>query len=602
MKKTLLSVFLLIFIAITGFTQVPNAMNYQAVVRNSSGEIVANQNVSFRISILQGSESGSSVYSETHVSATNNFGLANLKIGLGSVENGVFAPGGWGSALHFLKIEFDPAGGSNYIHMGTTQLLSVPYAFHAQTVEEDNVDDADNDPFNEIQTLSIEGNQIKLSNGGMVELPTVVGGDNWGSQSVATDASINGDGTKANPLSAIGDKWGNQSVVTDATIKGNGTLASPLSAIGDNWGKQTVVTDTTLKGNGSVASPLTVTGDLTDDQTLSITGNNLTISGGNTVTLPQANNFWNKNYADELYYNLNVGIGTNNPSFNLDVCDETSASIARIYSNANNAGLKIDRRTTSDLAYTHYSTSNESGFYTGLIANNNYRITKDVATLKGLEVTSDGNVNLSDNLLLGVDKRIGVGIDNPATDIDINSPNASLNIKANSTAFLNGNAYCLIDKAATSNNAEVVYRIDGSSKFHTGLLGTNNYRISTNTSTLVGLEVEEDGDVVVSDELHTSSTGTYNMLPIAYGTINSSGTTSGCTPGVIATKVSTGQYKVSIPDLGSTYSAIVSPSQGIAFLTCVVIVKSTNYFTVAVWDTKNDAYYDGAFSFVVYRP
>lgn len=78
-----------------GLAQVPDAFNYQAVVRNSSGEVIANQNVSFRISILQGSESGAVLYSETHTVSTNAFGLVNLKIGDGTVVSGVFSPGGW---------------------------------------------------------------------------------------------------------------------------------------------------------------------------------------------------------------------------------------------------------------------------------------------------------------------------------------------------------------------------------------------------------------------------------------------------------------------------------------------------------------------------
>jgi len=117
--KTILLLLSLLFVSGI-FAQIPSAFNYQAVIRNNSGEPMPNQNVSFRISILQSSASGAAVYAETHISQTNSFGLVTLKIGMGTPLSGVFAPGGWGAAPHFLKVETDPAGGSAYTHMGTS--------------------------------------------------------------------------------------------------------------------------------------------------------------------------------------------------------------------------------------------------------------------------------------------------------------------------------------------------------------------------------------------------------------------------------------------------------------------------------------------------
>ncbi|MFO7616381.1 MAG: hypothetical protein R6V75_03950, partial [Bacteroidales bacterium] len=130
--------------------------------------------MSFRISILSGSESGTTVYSETHNTSTNDFGLANLKIGMGTNKTGTFSPGGWGFANHFIKVEVDVNGGSSFTHFGTVQLLSVPYAFHAQTVAEDNVEDEDADPENELQELSLTGKILRLSKeGGSVDLSSI---------------------------------------------------------------------------------------------------------------------------------------------------------------------------------------------------------------------------------------------------------------------------------------------------------------------------------------------------------------------------------------------------------------------------------------------
>nr|MBC8486643.1 collagen-like protein [Bacteroidota bacterium] len=87
MKKFTLSL-VMITIAITVLAQAPQAFKYQAVARDNAGNVLANQNVSFQISILQGSAGGPSVYTETHNAVTNEFGLVNLEIGTGTVVTG----------------------------------------------------------------------------------------------------------------------------------------------------------------------------------------------------------------------------------------------------------------------------------------------------------------------------------------------------------------------------------------------------------------------------------------------------------------------------------------------------------------------------------
>jgi uncharacterized protein (TIGR02145 family) len=116
-------------------SQTPDGFKYQAVVRNNNGEIIQNQMVTFRNSILQGGTNETVVYSEIDSATTNNYGLVNLDIGYGSVFNGVFADINWSSGKMFLMTEVDPAGGTDYQFMGTTQLLAVPYALHAETSE-----------------------------------------------------------------------------------------------------------------------------------------------------------------------------------------------------------------------------------------------------------------------------------------------------------------------------------------------------------------------------------------------------------------------------------------------------------------------------------
>ena len=124
--------FILALIISAGLSaQSPNSFKYQAVVRNASGSVISNQQVKVRISILSGSQTGSAVYAETFTSTTNAFGLITLSVGDGSAEVGTFATIDWSNGTYWVKVEIDENGGTNYSDMGTSQLLSVPYALYA---------------------------------------------------------------------------------------------------------------------------------------------------------------------------------------------------------------------------------------------------------------------------------------------------------------------------------------------------------------------------------------------------------------------------------------------------------------------------------------
>jgi len=112
------------------FSQAPEAINYQAIIRDGSGAIVANQNVGIQISILQSSASGSIVYQETFSPTTNTFGLVNLQIGLGTVVSGLFSAIDWGLGPYFAETAVDVTGGTSYVVISTTQFMSVPYALY----------------------------------------------------------------------------------------------------------------------------------------------------------------------------------------------------------------------------------------------------------------------------------------------------------------------------------------------------------------------------------------------------------------------------------------------------------------------------------------
>ena len=111
--------------------QAPQKISYQAVIRNSSDQLIRNTLVGMRISILKGTAGGTVVFSETQTPTTNANGLISIEIGGGAG----FASIDWSADSYFIKIETDPSGGTNYTITGTSQLLSVPYAFHSKTAE-----------------------------------------------------------------------------------------------------------------------------------------------------------------------------------------------------------------------------------------------------------------------------------------------------------------------------------------------------------------------------------------------------------------------------------------------------------------------------------
>ncbi|MCH7987580.1 MAG: DUF1566 domain-containing protein [Planctomycetes bacterium] len=135
MKKVALTTIAVALALTTLMAQVPQSINYQGVARDNTGAILATQGIALQISILSGSPTGTVEYSETHTTTTNQFGLFTLQIGNGTVVSGDFTTINWGANTHYAKVEMDETGGANYQLMGTSQLLSVPYALHAKTAE-----------------------------------------------------------------------------------------------------------------------------------------------------------------------------------------------------------------------------------------------------------------------------------------------------------------------------------------------------------------------------------------------------------------------------------------------------------------------------------
>jgi hypothetical protein len=233
--------------------QAPQGLNYQAIARNPQGQPYSGQTVAVQFSILNGSANGTVVYAESHSAQTNAFGLFNLVVGGGTPTQGTFSAINWGNGLKFLKVDIDGA------LQGTSQFLSVPYAINATYADHTNIQAGPG--------ISVSGNTI-------------------------TNTSLNTDGQT---LSVNGN---------NLAISGGNSITLPST------------TYTAGAGIGISGSTVSNTGDLSptnEIQTLGISGNTLSISGtgGNSVTLPASQ--WTTS-GSNIYYNAGkVLVGVNAP-------------------------------------------------------------------------------------------------------------------------------------------------------------------------------------------------------------------------------------------------------------------------------------------------
>jgi hypothetical protein len=131
MKKVIILTLIAIGFFNHGHTQSPQKMSYQAIVRDASNNLIQEEEVGVKISILKGSPNGAVSYSESHTPQTNENGMFTIEIGNGTTLSGNFTSIEWKEGQYWLTTEIDPNGGTNYSISATSQLLSVPYSFHS---------------------------------------------------------------------------------------------------------------------------------------------------------------------------------------------------------------------------------------------------------------------------------------------------------------------------------------------------------------------------------------------------------------------------------------------------------------------------------------
>ncbi len=191
-------IFTILTLPIILMAQVPQGFTYQAVATDNNGLELVEQNISIRVSILSESSTGIEQWIETHLPITDGFGLFTITIGEGISTGGgaqsSFSNIDWGNSTHYLKIEMDIQGGSNYQLLGTSQLMSVPYALHAETSDQGNNQSEQIDSLETIiQQLTNSLNSLSSASGS--------GGSGTGSFYTICDIGYNG-----NSILNLGEK------------------------------------------------------------------------------------------------------------------------------------------------------------------------------------------------------------------------------------------------------------------------------------------------------------------------------------------------------------------------------------------------------------
>ena len=310
MKKSI-TLIVALLITISSFAQ--QGINYKAVIKDGSGNILANQSISlkFTISVGIGQET---VYEEEHTSIeTDSNGIIVLNIGEGSIISGSFSGIDWNPFNGYtnLRTEIDPNGGSSYTFLDVTRFQTVPYAKLANSIKN--------------QAFKLDGNIIKPIdiNDDFIVGSTQINNDDivFGTKRLFFDKSKGA----FRAGYTISDAWDDANRGQNSFASGSNTKASASNSVA--MGKLTEATgqSSTAFGDGSKA-----------------TGLNSTAMGNNTIASTSSSTAIGKYNFDDSNALLMVGNGTSNTN---------RSNAFTIYNNGNSL-LNGDTNITGDLGVT----------------------------------------------------------------------------------------------------------------------------------------------------------------------------------------------------------------------------------------------------------
>lgn len=317
-----LATFLLTYLFFLNFNlhaQAPQKFSFQAVIRNAGGALISNSNIGIKISILQGSATGTVQFEETHAATTNTNGLVTIAIGEGTNVSGSFASINWANGPFFIKSEADPTGGTNYTITGTSQMMSVPYALFS----------ADTKSLNQAYNSGGAGTGRTITaNNGAVKIEGNDGLVITGNYNTGNDIEISGSGTRMffNPKkSAFRAGTVNETQWNNVNL-GNFSFATGVNTIASGTASFASGSNTNASGIVSMATGFDVSSPSACEVAVGLYGTTYTTNGQNTIittdrvfSIGNGTSTSNRSNALTVLKNGNSGFGLDNPSEKIDV-------------------------------------------------------------------------------------------------------------------------------------------------------------------------------------------------------------------------------------------------------------------------------------------
>jgi hypothetical protein len=387
------------------FAQAPQSFSYQAVARDASGVMLVNQVVSFRFSIVQGTSGGTVVYQETHVVSTDQFGIAHLNVGAGTIVSGNFSTIDWSGGPYYIVVEMDPVGGTAYQDMGNSQLLSVPYALHAGSADLPN-------------TGVSAGSYGSASNVGTFTVDAKGRLTAAGNTAIEIDASQVSSGVFN--AARIPDLDASKITTGTLPISRGGTGAITESAARTNLGATTVGGNLFTLTNPSAITFMRINADNSVSALSAVDFRTAIGAGTSSISGAGTTNYitkWTTGGSvlgnSSIFDNGNVGIGMNTPHELLTV--EGPISLAfHAFDPTVVPGYGAIRAAGDKLYYfdgtTSFDLTQDRGIYSGS------------GTIPNLtEVTLTNSVNFDSGTLFidGTNNRVGIGTSSPLSKLTI---------------------------------------------------------------------------------------------------------------------------------------------------------------------------------------